>query len=516
MQGCFSTNYLYTHHKACSENHKKIPSPHIPNEKPHILSKSPISSTYLPNQNSYSQIHQAKKHIISKNSPKKPSHNSLSPYKEKSLSSKNTEITEGSDYIQSQPKTPSSPYCLLETKESLLKAKLDSLTQADNEINQLSEKIIFKETIVNNKRNIIQTKLKDIKNTNLNVLKKNVQRLCEEIVWNIVNKSIACNLTKVESLLESRFNALELAVNKVKDFEKYSLGVKETLEKQHVLNMQKKMDLAEIIKNNLIKTQQLQKMMTNVEDIENYVYIQEKSLKKREEVVEEKIKQTDELENQLKDREVMIVKREKEFMKANHCEEHKNNKAFIVKENAVKAKELELTQRSLILEQKKGQNEEYKSKIKWKACNLENIAKKSYKIIQEKESRLQEYELYKKTEEKILGTWKENIEKRERKVQKMKENAERLDKICEDIERRVKEKEEKLECMKQNLGMEKILEKKKENEAKLKEVDYSEMKFTDFANGFQVRQMERKKNYEKLSMEKKILTEKIASILNLQ
>lgn len=389
------------------------------------------------------------------------------------------------------------------------------MTQADTEINQLSEKIIFKENIVYNKRNFVQKKIKDIKNTTLDVSKKVVKMLCEDIVWNIVNESIVCSMNKFERLCESRLEMLELAINKVKNIEEYALGVKETLGKLHGLNVQKKMDLAEIVKNNLLKTQELQKMMMRIEDVENDVYMKECLLKRYEEDVEEKIKKANALETQLKGREMLIAEREKDYLTINHYKVPKNEGSFTAKESIIKAKELELNQRALILEQNKSQNDELKSKIKWRACNLENLAKKSYKIIQEQESRLEEYELYKKTEKKILETWKEKLEKREKKVEEMKGNAENLEKICENIEIRVKEKEKKLECMKEELGMEKIMEKKRENETKLKEVGYSGMKFTDFTKGFQVRQMERRRMYEELSLEKKILTEKITSILNL-
>lgn len=389
------------------------------------------------------------------------------------------------------------------------------MTQADTEINQLSEKIIFKENIVYNKRNFVQKKIKDIKNTTLDVSKKVVRMLCEDIVWNIVNESIVCSMNKFERLCESRLEMLELAINKVKNIEEYALGVKETLGKLHGLNVQKKMDLAEIVKNNLLKTQELQKMMMRIEDVENDVYVKECLLKRYEEDVEEKIKKANALETQLKGREMLIAEREKDILTINHYKIPKNEGSFTAKESIIKAKELELNQRALILEQNKSQNDELKSKIKWRACNLENLAKKSYKIIQEQESRLEEYELYKKTEKKILETWKEKLEKREKKVEEMKGNAENLEKICENIEIRVKEKEKKLECMKEELGMEKIMEKKRENETKLKEVGYSGMKFTDFTKGFQVRQMERRRMYEELSLEKKILTEKITSILNL-
>lgn len=389
------------------------------------------------------------------------------------------------------------------------------MTQADTEINQLSEKIIFKENIVYNKRNFVQKKIKDIKNTTLDVSKKVVRMLCEDIVWNIVNESIVYSMNKFERLCESRLEMLELAINKVKNIEEYALGVKETLGKLHGLNVQKKMDLAEIVKNNLLKTQELQKMMMRIEDVENDVYMKECLLKRYEEDVEEKIKKANALETQLKGREMLIAEREKDILTINHYKIPKNEGSFTAKESIIKAKELELNQRALILEQNKSQNDELKSKIKWRACNLENLAKKSYKIIQEQESRLEEYELYKKTEKKILETWKEKLEKREKKVEEMKGNAENLEKICENIEIRVKEKEKKLECMKEELGMEKIMEKKRENETKLKEVGYSGMKFTDFTKGFQVRQMERRRMYEELSLEKKILTEKITSILNL-
>lgn len=389
------------------------------------------------------------------------------------------------------------------------------MTQADTEINQLSEKIIFKENIVYNKRNFVQKKIKDIKNTTLDVSKKVVRMLCEDIVWNIVNESIVYSMNKFERLCESRLEMLELAINKVKNIEEYALGVKETLGKLHGLNVQKKMDLAEIVKNNLLKTQELQKMMMRIEDVENDVYVKECLLKRYEEDVEEKIKKANALETQLKGREMLIAEREKDILTINHYKIPKNEGSFTAKESIIKAKELELNQRALILEQNKSQNDELKSKIKWRACNLENLAKKSYKIIQEQESRLEEYELYKKTEKKILETWKEKLEKREKKVEEMKGNAENLEKICENIEIRVKEKEKKLECMKEELGMEKIMEKKRENETKLKEVGYSGMKFTDFTKGFQVRQMERRRMYEELSLEKKILTEKITSILNL-
>lgn len=131
MQGCFSTNDLYSQHKVHSKKPSNIPTPHLSSDKPCISSKSSISSLFYPqNQNSYSQIHQAKKHIVTtKNSRKNSQHSSLSPYKEKTISCQNTEITEDSDkeFTQSQPKTPNSPYFLLETKQSLLKAKVKSI-----------------------------------------------------------------------------------------------------------------------------------------------------------------------------------------------------------------------------------------------------------------------------------------------------------------------------------------------------------------------------------------------------
>ena len=45
--------------------------------------------------------------------------------------------------------------------------------------------------------------------------------------------------------------------------------------------------------------------------------------------------------------------------------------------------------------------------------------------------------------------------------------------------------------------------------------EYSSMKFTDFAKSFQQRQLERRKEYDDISKEKKTLSEKISSILNI-
>ena len=44
--------------------------------------------------------------------------------------------------------------------------------------------------------------------------------------------------------------------------------------------------------------------------------------------------------------------------------------------------------------------------------------------------------------------------------------------------------------------------------------DLESIKFTDFAKNFQQRQLDRKIEYEEISKEKKILSEKLSSIIN--
>jgi hypothetical protein len=80
---------------------------------------------------------------------------------------------------------------------------------------------------------------------------------------------------------------------------------------------------------------------------------------------------------------------------------------------------------------------------------------------------------------------------------------------CKDLENRLKNFNENRDYEKDSIEEFQVIEKEVEVSNKVE-------KFTDFAKRFQLRQAERRKEYQEISKEKKELSEKISSILKFQ
>ncbi|OMJ76273.1 hypothetical protein SteCoe_24366 [Stentor coeruleus] len=525
IQGCFSTYNLNNSHKNYLESFTKRPIINPSADKSRISSKSPIPQTPSQTQDrpSYSKIHRPQKPKSMDRRPIANSpHQSLSPRKEKILSVLNQDFSEVSDRenITERTKTSNTTNSPHDTKESLLKAKIDNLLQAEADLDKVSEKLIVRENIVKDKRTNLQCKLKSIKEVQIGNGKKLVQKLCEEIVFEIISQSIICSLLNSDNFCKSRNESFNLAVMKLQNIQTSAANLKSKMEKQAYSIMQKNLEISETGKRIQIKTEQIEDLAKKIGKGEKSTLQQEESLKKREDLLTEKIKQMSTLEFQIQEREVLIIERERKVMNTTPDKLSKNEGSFASRESSVKAKEIELQQRISLLAENKNQIEDFKSKIKWRTTNLESLAKRSEKIKIIQDSKIQEFETYKKNEEKNLEILKEKVNRKEDEVKELKKKSMRMEKECMEREQKIKDKEGKLEKLREELELEEFEEEeeeiKKEEMEKVVELDYSNLRFTDFAKSFQIRQMERRMEYEEISKEKKLLSEKITSILNLQ
>ena len=154
------------------------------------------------------------------------------------------------------------------------------------------------------------------------------------------------------------------------------------------------------------------------------------------------------------------------------------------------------------LEENKVQIAEFKSKIKWRLNNIVSMERRTEKLKQIAETKFDDFENFVKNEEKMLNLWRERVKRKEAEVNQLTSR-------CKDLEKRVSNFTETKEFEKDSIEEFEVLENHSKKSLKVE-------KFTDFAKMFQIRQAERRKEYQEISKEKKELSEKISSMLKFQ
>ena len=142
-----------------------------------------------------------------------------------------------------------------------------------------------------------------------------------------------------------------------------------------------------------------------------------------------------------------------------------------------------------------------------------SLEKKSEKMKSATEAKIQEFKNYVQTEEEKIETLKEKNKNHEIAINGLRDKYLELEEDIKEKEAHIIDREKILENkMKQFDSIEEFIQLEKSQEVNS---EYSSMKFTDFAKSFQQRQLERRKEYDDISKEKKTLSEKISSILNI-
>lgn len=392
------------------------------------------------------------------------------------------------------------------------------MIEAEVDIEKLCEFVIDKKNQIFEKKKFAEIKLHKLREEFRLRQKKNAKGLCEIIINDLISISMIQSLATEDFILDTRANALDIAKSKVNACEKIVSSVRRKLEKEALEIIEKKNMIS-------VKLKTVQEKEENMESIakpfaapEKSILKSEENLKKREELCNNKIKQIEALERQIDEKEQKVEENEKKIQEKEKktCEitpeKKKSDNSYQLRENFLKQKEAELQSRNRILDDKKKQIEDYKSKIKWRLNNISSLEKKSEKLKSAAENKIVEFHCYVQEEEKKMEQWKEKNKMRELTINELKEKCGELEKALKEREEAIVEREEILNQKEKEFdSIEEFIQIEKNYDIG----EYSSMKFTDFAKSFQQRQNSRKKEYDEISKEKKNLSEKISSLLNL-
>ena len=364
------------------------------------------------------------------------------------------------------------------------------------------------------KKKTAQLKLNRLEESARSNSRKLIRDLCGEIINDLITISLNQSLVKEDFIIDTRENALSIAKGKIVACENQIKLLKRGLEKEALIVFEKKNKLVSKAKSIEEKAENIEVISKTIGKSDRNILKSEDNLRKREELYVAKVKQIELLEKQLEDRDQIIIEKERKKFEFTPEKRKYSDNSHLIKENALKQKENELNNRSKNLEDKKKLVEEYKSKIRWRLNNISSLEKKSEKLKSATEAKIQEFNIYVQTENAKIDDWKERNKLHENSITSLKEKSIELEKALKEREHYIEHREFTLrEKAKQFDSIEEFIQIEKQYEVGSNE--YSSLKFTDFAKSFQLRQIERKKEYDEISKEKKKLSEKITSILNL-
>ena len=339
--------------------------------------------------------------------------------------------------------------------------------------------------------------------------KKLAHSLCDEIVSGMITLSVLLSLEKENFMIDTRTNALNIAVTKMKTSEVRITEIKRNLEKETLKFLSSKGEMVQKANSIQHKAENIEVISKTIGKSDKGVLKFEENLKKREEAHFQKLKQIESLEKQIQEKEEKILELEKKRNSTTPEKKKIFDNSFVIKENNVKQKEIELNNRSKILEEKKRQIEDYKLKIKWRLNNIQSLERKSEKLKLATDAKVLEFNNFIKTEEAQIQSWKEKNKTYAKNIESLREKCGRLEQEVKNKEIFIENEESKIEDSKKLFdSIEEFVYIEKNNE------DLESIKFTDFAKNFQQRQLDRKIEYEEISKEKKILSEKLSSIIN--
>lgn len=345
------------------------------------------------------------------------------------------------------------------------------------------------------------SKIKSLKQNFALIEKKLIKSLCEEILYGIITSAVFQCIEKDKVLLESRFNALTLAIDKINRCENRTDEIKRNLEREALKFLSRKTEASTKADTIQGKAENLETIAKNMEKLDKNTLKAEENFKKREEALQSKMKKIEALEKEIEQQTLPEKKRS-----GYTPEKKRSDSLHSTKENSLKIRESELNTRVKILDEKKKQIEEYKSKIRWRLNNIQVLEKKSEKFKCATEVKIQDFNNYINSENFNIENRKQKIKNHEASTNLLKNKVQELEALIKEKESLIKLKEEQT-CEQDSDSVEEFIRIERSEEVN--------SDLADFAKSFQARQLKRKKEYEEIAKEKKLISDKINSILNL-
>ena len=168
--------------------------------------------------------------------------------------------------------------------------------------------------------------------------KKLAHSLCDEIVSGMITLSVLLSLEKENFMIDTRTNALNIAVTKMKTSEVRITEIKRNLEKETLKFLSSKGEMVQKANSIQHKAENIEVISKTIGKSDKGVLKFEENLKKREEAHFQKLKQIESLEKQIQEKEEKILELEKKRNSTTPEKKKIFDNSFVIKENNVKKK----------------------------------------------------------------------------------------------------------------------------------------------------------------------------------